>query len=114
MLSHVAMRLRDIHAAGFAHRAIKPAHIMHLRSDNRWTVVDFDRAAALGALAPLTLNGAYAAPELAAAAAAAGGAADAVVEVKAAADCWALGVVAFELLSGEQLLQPGARGEAKV
>lgn len=95
VLAHVAMRLRDLHAAGYVHRDVKPENIMFLPRENVWTVIDFGCTARVGEAAPLSYTLVYAAPEIA----------DAVekgvrtVVADAAMDAWALGVVAFELLT---------------
>ena len=100
VLSHVSTCVRDIHAANYVHRNVKPAHIIHLRQENRWKLTDFDRAAVLGAAVPLDFTLAYASPELVAAS----DSGQDMVAAHPTVDCWAMGVVAFELLTGQQLL----------
>ena len=105
VLSHIATRLRDIHAANFVHCDVKPAHILLLQRQNRWTVIDFDKAAPLGTpIAPAyTLD--YAAPEVVAA-----GAGGGTVPAQPSMDAWALGVIAFELLTGRKALHAAVDG----
>ena len=109
VLSHTATRLRDIHAAGFVHCDIRPVHILLMSRQNRWTVIDFDKAAAIGApVAPdCTLD--YAAPEVVAAVAGGG-----AIPAQPAMDAWALGVVSFELLTGKRALESAKDGQASV
>lgn len=97
MIHHLALRLAALHAAGYVHRDLKPPNVMWLPRENRWTLIDFGTAARIGCTSRLGFSFAYAAPE--------------VVDtfrskqkrmvVSAALDSWSLGVVAFELLTGE-------------
>eukprot|EP00892_Ulva_mutabilis_P002848 jgi/Ulvmu1/12564/UM091_0005.1 len=106
VLAHAAVRLRDMHGSGYVHRDIKPSNIMLLPRENRWTVIDFGRAAPIGQDAPLAGSLEYMAPEImhATAAHATSAAAD------PAMDAWAIGVVAFELLTGKKALTPAKSG----
>ena len=97
VLANVATRLRDMHAAGYVHRDIKPENMMFLQRENRWTVIDFGCAARAWATAPLDYTLVYAPPEVAQAVHAGAK----TVVVTPAMDAWALGVVAFELLTGQ-------------
>eukprot|EP00892_Ulva_mutabilis_P000965 jgi/Ulvmu1/1086/UM106_0002.1 len=111
VLSNISKRLADMHEAGYAHRDVKPANIMWLPRQNRWTVIDFGCVARIGAPAPLSFTLAYAAPEVAVAF----HRNDKCMECRAALDAWSLGVIAFELLTGAptyNLLEEGAPGVA--
>ena len=110
VLSHIAEALRDIHAKNYVHGHVKPAHILHLRQDNRWTLTDFDRAASVGCPVPPVATLEYTSPENMHAAASGAEA----VPASPAADCWALGVVAFELLTNTKALKPSDDGAAAV
>ena len=110
MLSHIAEALRDIHAMNCVHGHVKPAHILHLRQGNRWTLTDFDRAASVGCPVPPVATLEYTSPENMHAAASGAEA----VHASPAADCWALGVVAFELLTNAKALKPSCDGATAV
>jgi serine/threonine protein kinase len=110
VLAHVALRLRDLHAAGSVHRDIKPENIMLLHRKNRWTLIDFGSVAKLGSEAPLSLTLHYAAPETVAA----WREQRRRVVVTAALDAWSLGVVAFELLTRQPAFQMLLQGRDEV
>jgi serine/threonine protein kinase len=96
VLVHVATRLRDMHAAGYVHRDIKPGNIMLLPRKNSWTVIDFGCTARTGELAPLSFTMQYCPPEVIEAYLAK----EKYIVAAEAVDAWAMGVVAFELLTG--------------
>ena len=97
VLAHVADRVRQLHAAGYVHRDLKPGNVMWLPRTNRWIIIDFGSVAAVGSTARLSFTLAYAAPEVLRARLDGRG----TIEVHEALDVWALGVMAFELFTGE-------------
>jgi serine/threonine protein kinase len=110
VLVNVARRLAEFQGAGFVHRDLEPANVMWLPRENRWTVIDFGCAAQIGEEAPLSFTLVYAAPEVLIAC----GRKETTIMCNAALDTWALGVMAFELLSGEPAFHPLMDGKAKV
>ena len=110
MLSSVSKRLAALHEAGYVHRDLKPSNIMLMTTDKRWTVVGFSRAARAGTEMPLHLTLAYAAPE--SVRAFASGAT--TMACQPSQDAWALGVMAFELLTGASAFQIVTDGQSKV
>ena len=92
----MAKRLAAMHECGLVHRDLKPSNIMWLPRENRWTVIDFGSAARTGEVAPLSFSLAYAAPEVVATL----HHGERRMRVTPAVDAWAIGVVAFELLTG--------------
>ena len=64
VLTHVAERLKNLHAAGYVHRDIKPGNIMWLPRKNRWTLIDFGCAAKTGTFAFSGFSVFFAPPEL--------------------------------------------------
>ena len=97
VLSHIAERLKDLHAAGYVHRDIKPGNIMWLPRKKRWTLIDFGCAARTGSNASTGFSLYYAAPEVLRAYL---NGASTVVATEAL-DAWSLGVLAIELFSGK-------------
>lgn len=95
VLANVSAYIHSMHSAGFAHRNIKPGNVVWLPHTNRWVTLDVARAARLGTPAAQKGTLAYAAPEVVEALE--GGR---KVVASAAQDMWALGVIAFEMLTG--------------
>ena len=110
ILSNVARRSADMHAAGFVHRDLKPANVMWLPRQNRWTVIDFGCIARVGEKAPLNFSLAYAAPEVAVAY----GWRRRSIQAQPAMDAWSLGVTAFELLTQAPAFDLVAHGRSAV
>ena len=106
VLSHVSARLADMHEAGYVHRDLKPANVMWLPRENRWTVIDFGCTARTGHRAALAFTLTYAAPEVVRAFVAQ----ERHIEAAPAVDAWALGVMAFELLTRAPAFQPLTHG----
>lgn len=97
MIANLAERVCDLHARGWVHRDLKPGNVMWLPRTNRWTVIDFGCAAPCGILAPLSFTLGYAPPEVAIAIA------EGRENIKShfSMDAWSVGVIAFELLTGQ-------------
>jgi serine/threonine-protein kinase len=105
VLQRVAEGLAQAHAQGVVHRDLKPANVLVNWADDTLRIVDFGLARATAA-ASQTDTGivlgtpAYMAPELLAGA-----------EPDVRSDLYALGAMAFELLSGRLPLEANTMGE---
>lgn len=96
VISEVAERLKVLHEAGLVHRDLKPANILWLPRVNAWTIIDFACVAQCDQVREPAFTMQYAAPEAVKAATCGDS-----MPVSTQLDCWSLGVVAFELLTGE-------------
>lgn len=97
IIGQVARCLAELHSEGWVHRDLKPSNIMFLPRTASWTLIDFGLAARTGEAASIAFTLAYAPPEVAQ-----------LYDNRAtnmiadpAADAWALGVMAFELMTGK-------------
>lgn len=102
ILQHVSECLVDLHGAGYVHRDVKPANIMWLPSQNRWTLIDFGCTARIGEQARLSFSLLYAAPEVLRAYYRSD---MKTIEATAAVDAWSVGIIAMELFSAQPALQ---------
>ena len=102
IIGQVASCLAELHGHGWVHRDLKPGNIMYLPRTASWTLIDFGLAARAGETARLGYTLAYAAPEVIAAA----DIGSKSVTADTAVDAWALGVMAFELLTGRPVHCP--------
>ena len=109
VLVNIAKRLSSLHFDGWVHRDLKPGNVLWLTRKQRWTLIDFGLAARAGATVPASFTPTYAAPEV-------------VLAYKAGAPCvaapsmdaWAMGVMAFELLTHKPAFEKVKGGSDKV
>eukprot|EP00892_Ulva_mutabilis_P005985 jgi/Ulvmu1/3759/UM175_0006.1 len=97
-LSHAVRALRRLHDFGYAHRDVKPGNILRRPKQHDWTLIDFGCTSRIGSMSSLSFSMKYAAPEVVHALEAG----DKTIKVDPAVDIWAIGVIAFELLTGER------------
>ena len=105
ILMHLVQRATELHTAGVVHRDLKPANVILLPSTNSWTLIDVGGAAAIGSTVPLCCTLSYAAPETVLAIIAG----ERTVVANPAVDAWAMGVMAWELLTRTKVFEPGSR-----
>lgn len=64
VLVNVALRLADLHEAGWVHGDLKPGNVLWLPRKQRWTLIDFALATHEGVETPVIFTPSYAAPEI--------------------------------------------------
>lgn len=99
VLASVAERVAELHEAGYIHRDLKPGNITLMQRDERWAIVDYGCVARVGVSEPLRFSLAYAAPEVVRTAMQPDSKG---IVADPAFDAWSLGVIAFEVLTGER------------
>jgi serine/threonine protein kinase len=108
VLGHIAERVADLHEAGYIHRDLKPCNLMLLPKEEQWAIVDYGCVARIGVSEPLRFSLAYSAPEVVRTAMQADSKG---IIADAAFDAWSMGVIAFEVLTGERAF--GTHGLSK-
>jgi len=98
-LKQILLGLADIHSQGFVHCDLRPSNVMLFRSVNKWKLLEFDSASPASRSTQTSTTVTYAAPEVAQAER------EGKTEIipHASADLFALGVIAFELLTGQRI-----------
>lgn len=110
VLSQIANTLHELHAAGYAHRDIRPANVLWMPLEHRWALVGFGHVARIDDVAPPTVRLPYAPPE----AIRASNAGARSMLVSPAVDAWALGLLAVEILAGRSAMLTMLEGPCKV
>lgn len=110
VIAEVAECLAELHVEAWVHRGLRPGNILLLPRTGSWALLNFGLAARTGDSARAAFTLPYAPPE--AVALHAEGEAAAVADP--AADAWALGVIAFELLTGKPASHLVSMGAAEV
>eukprot|EP00892_Ulva_mutabilis_P002841 jgi/Ulvmu1/12558/UM090_0045.1 len=101
-VSHAVRALKGLHEFGYAHRDIKPGNILRRPKQHDWTLLDFGCTARIGTMASLSFSLKYAAPEVVHALEAG----SKTILAETAVDIWAIGVIAYELLTEEPAFAP--------
>jgi serine/threonine protein kinase len=100
ILHMILKAIHHLHVhAGMVHCDLKPQNVVKVADEDRWKLIDFATACNDGDEVSLDYTLRYAAPEVIKAAAA--GAASTVR--RCSSDMWSLGVMAYELYTGERL-----------
>ena len=96
VLANVSEIIAELHDARYVHRDLKPSNIMWQPRTLTWVLIDFGLTCRAGKRSPVGFTATYAPPEVLSAQMKGRKA----MEASPAFDAWALGVIAFELLTG--------------
>ena len=107
MLGELCTQVAILHARGFVHRDIKPQNVLWLQEASSWRVIDFGSTVRAGEVVAPEYTLRFAPPELAIALSKR----EKVFTAHESADIWAVGVMAYEMITGETLFPPGASAE---
>ena len=107
MLGELCNQVAIMHARGFVHRDIKPPNVLWLQEANSWRLIDFGSTVRAGEVVTPEYTLRFAPPELAIALSKG----EKVTAAHQSADVWAVGVMAYEIITGETFFPPGASSE---
>lgn len=89
--------LYDLHEEKICHGDIKPQNIIWFGKDYTWKLIDLDSAARVDERRPICYTISYAAPEVLKAETSG----CSHIVASAATDMWSLGIIVFEIFTGE-------------
>lgn len=102
IMIQLAQVIERLHTTGWVHRDLKPSNCLFLTQPARWALVDWACAAKAGTTSDVSFSLYYAPPESVHAYTTRQG----QMQVHPSADVWSLGVMAWELFTGQKFYGP--------